>query len=139
MDKYALMCEKSEEIQALWKPKVGDWFYKRDGIGFGLWLVCRIEEGVLLCFGERASHPPFNRQLVEFRTPEEYIWLPLQHQSQKMVYPDESCSGKLTRLQCFYGNEYFDKGKECSSFEELLLAFVMKEKWNKAWNGKEWA
>lgn len=61
-----------------------------------------------------------------------------QDQLQNIVYRTESCSGKLSRLQCFYANEYFDKGKDCYSFQELFLAFVMKEKYNKTWNGKEW-
>jgi hypothetical protein len=34
--------------------------------------------------------------------------------------------------------EPLDETKKYHSFVELWLAFVMKEKYNKIWNGKDW-
>jgi len=140
------MCEKAEELQMLWKPGVGDWFYKRDGIGFGLWLICKIEEGILLCSGERMSQPPFNRQFVEFRVPEQYIWLPRQDQLQEMVKFEHDRQGgtrltigeMVTKIDIFYFRDEPIYSKQFISMEQLWLAFLMKQKYNKVWNGEDW-
>ena len=134
------MCEKAEELQELWKPQVGDWFYKRDGIGFGLWLICKIEEGVLLCSGERMSQPPFNRQFVEFRVPEEYIWLP--HQDQLQALFEEPSINLLNRFHDWCNGEYsvFPHAPPAhfTSMEQLWLGFVMEKLYQKVWDGGDW-
>ncbi len=60
-----------------------------------------------------------------------------QDQLQAMVYTDSS----WTKIQLF-GNwlhEYTDLSKIINwSMEQLWLAFVMKERHNKAWSGTEW-
>jgi len=67
-----------------------------------------------------------------------YIWLPRQEDLQKMVKEN---LGEL--IQGFYDFNY-DSGfvwlsdAKFTSMEQLWLAFVMKEKFNKTWNGEEW-
>lgn len=82
------------------------------------------------------------------------IWLPRQDQLQEMM------KAKYERLVdrdpvdwfCFgipgyiwsdefgYGDDNEEIGyyRQFISMEQLWLAFVMKEKYDKAWNGKEW-
>ena len=75
------------------------------------------------------------------------IWLPRQDQLQAMLI------GKYDMINLFVVFTDWTKGtlagggqeiyKECefenfASFEQLWLAFVMKEEYNKIWNGKEW-
>jgi len=72
-------------------------------------------------------------------------WLPYQHQLQGMVYryPDES-DNLWTTFNGIYDfvmqspvlrNRY---ASQFTSMEQLWLAFVMKEKFNKTWTGTEW-
>ena len=122
---YIKMCEKAVEIQKLRcevysKLYCGD-FYK--GIG-GKVRVC-VEASKYLDKG---------------------VWLPRQDQLQEML-PDRFSNRNPAILA-----EKFSKyiGKELAkstlgaldiihySMEQLWLAFVMKEKYNKTWNGKEW-
>ena len=69
-----------------------------------------------------------------------YIWLPRQDQLQEMMEP---VVGYPNNLVCDFW-EWFD---ECNgidndiaftSMEQLWLAFYMKEKYNKTWDGDAW-
>lgn len=141
---YITMCEKAEELQKLWKPQVGDWFYKRDGIGFGLWLICKIEEGVLLCSGERMgqllSILTTGQVLVEFRVPEAYIWLPRQDQLQALF--EEPSINLLNRFHSWCNGSYpvfpHTPPAHFASMEQLWLGFVMEELYQKVWDGGDW-
>ena len=115
------MCEKAVEVRKLWKNvfDVGDFYY------------CDGEVNTVSCGQIR------QRQLV---------WLPRQDQLQGMVYAKSqykpinaillekfhifACSSSPTpnRMMSYY----FD------SMEQLWLAFVMKEKFNKTWEGTQW-
>ena len=72
-------------------------------------------------------------------TLDELIWLPRQDQLQKMIkykYGDRTISLlnnfiQFTRV-CYAHGKYW-------SMEQLWLAFVMKEKYNKIWDGEDWA
>jgi len=81
-----------------------------------------------------------------------YIWLPRQDQLQGMIYEDivDNCE-KTThwelkqyyfemlldahKLYLWYQDEGYDYN-HFDSMEQLWLAFVMKEKFNKVWNGE---
>ena len=62
-----------------------------------------------------------------------HIWLPRQGQLQEMVREeyenDYSLSMRFTK---------FIPGHADSSMEQLWLAFVMKEKHGKTWDGEDW-
>ncbi len=141
------MCEEAKEIQKQWTPSQGDWFYKQDGIGFGLWVVCYIENGILLCAGEKRGNHLFDDKLVEFRLPEMYIWLPRQDDLQKMVdNPIEFATEMFYSLQEFGDPFYNYTGNVCDkrywksikTMEQLWLSLIMKDKYNKKWNGDIW-
>jgi len=61
------------------------------------------------------------------------IWLPRQDQLQEMVGQPYSRPSKQLRELA----EFSDEGHPSASFEQLWLAFVMKEKYGKTWKG-EW-
>ena len=64
----------------------------------------------------------------------EDVWLPRQDQLQEMM--NES---KFILIERFYKfvNDNIPFCRE-KSMEQLWLVFVMKEKFNKMWNGKQW-
>ena len=63
------------------------------------------------------------------------VWLPRQDQLQEMVVKEEEVPNKLSYRfalwTLFSGNKF-------TSMEQLWLAFVMKEKFNKIWGGEKW-
>ena len=64
----------------------------------------------------------------------EHFWLPRQDQLQEMV------DGGFTHqtLERFYQWYHSEISRNLSSMEQLWLAFVMKEKYNKTWDGDKW-
>ena len=73
-----------------------------------------------------------------------WVWLPRQDQLQEMM------KGKPDHLLIILVNwtqdniKYYKSGRikklyPTKSMEQLWLAFVMKEKFNKAWDNKEWS
>ena len=71
------------------------------------------------------------------------VWLPRQDQLQEMVLTlQRTVSDFQVLLDDFYLFCFDGKGHKYSlrvtSMEQLWLAFVMKEKYNKVWNGEEW-
>ena len=119
---YIKMCEMAEEIQHD-KLNVGDFVY--DG---------RV--------GETRIYGLNYKQVIV----EDYaIWLPRQDQLQEMIekkWKDgfNDITGRkfypCDLLRAFCDFSVYCKPKE--SMEQLWLAFVMKEKYNKVWNGEDW-
>jgi hypothetical protein len=69
--------------------------------------------------------------------PDEVIWLPRQDQLQAMV--DFVCTkGAMESLVVFRLKPGLFEGFSFSSMEIFWLAFVMREKYGKAWDGKNW-
>ncbi len=133
MDKtetYIKMCEKAEEIEELRKGSnsvlSGD--------------VINLRGGHTVVFGSDSNMFYWNIAKPVF------IWLPRQDQLQAMVYTKESeeryaCSKPRwlsIQLNLFWDFCPPNYANLFTSMEQLWLAFVMKEKYNKAWNGEEW-
>lgn len=124
---YIKMCEKSE-IQKMWKPKDGDFVYHPDDG----------EEA----FGRHEFPAEFRVVILsDIQTEnwwQNWLWLPRQDQLQDIIifkFGDNTISllkdfTQFTRV-CYAHGKYY-------SMEQLWLAFVMKEKYQKTWNGKEW-
>ena len=120
---YIKMCEKAGEIQKLWKPNE--------------------EFDLAYCEYCHKCH----RILGEHK--DSYIWLPRQDQLQEMVSPNkERLAGLITAFDVFLYNEgeRLPEGENhlnsiethYTSMEQLWLAFIMKEKYNKVWNNGDW-
>ena len=83
-------------------------------------------------------------EVVEYEY-DDVIWLPRQDQLQEMLIERKGYSkhDALENLLTDFENWHYDF-KMCdmlwvfTSMEQLWLAFVMKEKYNKIWNGKNW-
>ena len=126
---YIKMCEKTKEIQSIWhSPKLTQLHYEQGYNGS----YYQSEYGVNCVDYEYES---FYEKID--------IWLPTQAQLQAMIGGDAhdlildllsfiyviSC-GELERRK-----EY---PEQFTSMEQLWLAFVMKERFNKVWNGTNW-
>ena len=123
--KYILQCEKAVEIQKGWQPNILDIFYYANGISHVT------TEDFCKCVKHKGVY--FKRQKT---------WLPRQDDMQEML------PWGLNSL--IHGMFWFVNKKICNmiieredlpdyrSMEQLWLAFVMKEKYGKVWNGKEW-
>jgi len=118
------MFTKAKEIQAEWVPQVGDWFYKADGLGIGTWLICGIRDSTLWCAGEGMHNEAFKGRLVEFNVPENYTWIPSADRLWEMI-----SNLKFTIEQEKY---------QLASIRLVLLGLIMREKYNRRWNGKMW-
>ena len=140
---YIKMCD-CEEIQGQWEPSIGDyiggdWFIdQEDNIGKTfLGIIRRLKpegkDDCVDCGGDI------------FWAIESNIWLPRQDQLQEMVGKYD-LPNLLVEFYCFVSgrvpltNEIVSEPKwaEFTSMEQLWLAFVMKEKYNKTWDGEEW-
>ena len=63
-----------------------------------------------------------------------------QDQLQEMLGERSVCRSMLEKILEFYRSRAFTKQKQdVPTYEQLWLAFVMKEKYNKAWDGEKWS
>lgn len=125
---YIEMCY-TKEIQELSQRETGDYYYqiKDDGE------TCK---GIFICWNGYKPNAGYHNWNNDWYFPENCIWLPTQAQLQKMLDCEtyellDMCSesdGIMWQALHDYAN----------SMEQLWLAFVMKEKYQKTWNGKEW-
>lgn len=122
--KYIEICERAKEIQKLWKRKEGDFFIFPEE-------APNVETGkqdvyVLGCHWEKCEGCEYESNRG--------IWLPRQDQLQETI--EDDFNGVRDMTTWFDG---FIHNDDCeSSFEQLWLAFVMRQKWNKTWDGKKW-
>ena len=137
---YVKMCEEAKEIQSAWKPKEWDYTFG-DKACYGEKLWCILPDNI--ADGGVYGLSPENFEEEKDRT---LLWLPRQDQLQKMVgegYPlilrfehfSDWAKTDLTLKESICGGTQFAK---FNSMEQLWLAFVMKEKFKKQWNGKDW-
>ena len=115
---YISMCGKADEIQNLWDGR------------------CRHN----FIIDKESYRLSFYESTLSSTLSQYYIWLPRQDQLQDMVKDKFKSIGSIGSM-CFHFSRFVDrdlKYKELISMEQLWLAFVMKEKYKKTWNGKEW-
>jgi len=110
---YILMCEKATEIQS---PMIDH------------------EDG---CFiGEETDF-----WTLVGKNKDKYVWLPRQDQLFDMV--DWKCSISKTNSKyswaVWHGDAGYGSFNDANSCEQALLNMIMIEKYNKSWDGTEWA
>ena len=114
-DNYIRMCEQAEEIQKLWKPKIGDWYVDFEG---DVECVALMGESII------EHHSKYDK------------WLPTQEQLQEMLFQGfDEYEHWIRKLYDFILDLPLS---ELMSMNELWLAFVMKEKYDKTWTGEKW-
>ncbi|KKK85112.1 hypothetical protein LCGC14_2776590 [marine sediment metagenome] len=125
MDTFIKMAD-CPEIQGLWQPKVGDITVKLPD-GF----IHNVNKTDITC-----GYTDKWRQEI-FTKYGRYVWLPTQSQLQEMV----SGGDKPFDIGLLFGRAFrFLMDGNCeyiTSMEQLWLAFVMKEKYNKVWDGEK--
>lgn len=114
---YILMCEKAEEIQE--GHQWGDGDYTQSGI----YIEHYWDE-----FGWNVNNKNGRG--------DKYIWLPRQDQLQEMIFKKTGKYDEHELVRDFA--EFVYENSENWSMEQLWLAFVMKKRYNKVWDGSEW-
>lgn len=155
---YIKMSGKAEEIQELWQPSVGDWFLHdwHGTTGFGnledtIWADKKHWEQI-----ECLTHKPDINDYIEISREDgshgvytsssllkdRHIWLPRQDQLQEIVggFGAGFIDWRHWRNTVYpHMQNPFNKNWRFTSWEQLWLAFVMKERYNKIWSNGEWA
>ena len=121
---YIKMCEKADEIQTKTQPvhimeSREVFVYDGDEI----WFHYAVGEGKGMVIRK--------------------VWLPRQDQLQEMLEWAKKGTYGVLLIDAFYNwsKKTFNPqpfGNDSMSWEQLWLAFVMKEKYNKTWSGEEW-
>jgi hypothetical protein len=143
-NRYVMMCQKAEEIQNLWRPKQCDFIINFTDLEEGL-SFCRPAESlvqVVNMYYEEQDSKEYLQECDDLK--EQALWLPRQDQLQKIIEPDNTRVYSLMRK--VMESQYHDYSKNASvtapeifySMEQLWLGYVMKEKFEKVWNEKDW-
>lgn len=126
---YQEMCEKAEEIQKYFWAEWVDAIYPE------------IDEHLYMLAKNRNRYGGYELNYFSspMTKPGKNIWLPTQSQLQEMVKENHN----FDLLQKFYWwcediADTEDWDKISKTLEQLWLAFVMKEKFDKTWNGVDW-
>lgn len=122
---YIKQCEKAAKIQGEWNPQVADVY----STGFNILTI----EHVM--WYESLKEIVKGRHSQQLKS--DIIWLPRQDQLQEMlvkrIWDWRGVLSRFTHSFCQHTDTHkFD------SMEQLWLAFVMKEKYSKTWNGEDW-
>jgi len=138
-DRYIRMCMASDEIQELWNPKVGDYFYNADRPAVGL--VNNIaEDGLVSATYLRITYDKYESKNVLgivgniHRLKGTKFWLPTQSQLQSVITDKGYFRFSLIELFYRFANANADK---FDSMDEIWLAFVMKMLYNKVWDDEK--
>ncbi len=126
---YIKMCGKAEEIQELRREEkhhdTGKWL---NGDFYGSVLDARV-------FVVSRGNDAWADEPYYIHHPSEAIWLPRQDQLQEMV--KMPIANLLFCIQRHYQEEMRVPNLP-TSMEQLWLAFVEKDKYNKQWSNGEW-
>ncbi len=134
-ERYIKMCEKAEEIQREWKPRIGDFVFSKE-----------YKEVVVITGAEEELYDATKPILVKkwakvFK--EDYIWLPTQEQLQGMLdgdyfYHAFILDGVNETMKRLYSEDGLYSPFETGN--EFWLAFVMWERYQKVWDDEkeEW-
>ena len=124
---YINMCEKAGEIQknwVEWNARKGDFY---------LWVNNKTKQANIgICYSNR--HIPAGKA-------DRRVWLPRQDQLQEMRFSITDPLSICANLDNFVSKEVNADNSKIYSFtsmEQVWLAFVMKEKYGKSWDRKDW-
>lgn len=147
---YVKMCGKAEEIQRQWKPKWADWCFGKCVTQCG----CLVSEPKIYCFDPAEEDCwyeciPVGWDYNRWEAKTDTIWLARQDELQGMLEEIKDKNHFIFRFYHFLQSRYlkithqnayvvlYNEFDNCS-MEKLWLAFVMKEKFGKVWNGENW-
>lgn len=136
-EKYILMCEKAEEVQKEWRPDIGDYIDPCRVVSVITSLYQPDDECCLIGTNNVNLYGQMHPQSM-------YFWLPRQDQLQEMLASEEgTMEAPLQQLRGFVYRVNLKRGyyeQFSKSYEQLWLAFVMYEKYQKRWDEEkgEW-
>ena len=140
-EKYIIMCEKAEELQTLWIPKIGDWYipkiYLQDYQNYS-----ELQMAIfIICNAETLEKIRQNKK--------DYIWLPRLDQLLHIItelYNKKGNSYNTFQMLDEIFNEAVENYDWCfwdldpsweyqlyTSAEEALLVYLMFKMHNKVW------
>jgi len=144
LKEYILMSEKAVKIQKAWEPKEGDiyTYYQGDtgfaGVKTGNIIKIYLESDIY--------KPKKNNSYGKFL--DDVTWLPRQDDLQGMVFSKKKLTDPAIAIRALFEKIYIRTNtnlafidsyyEQFTSMEQLWLAFVMKEKFNKVFNGEDW-
>lgn len=131
---FILQCKKATEIQRVYfndiefeqrsQHEVGDYLTHETHTGSGEYITPYIFK--LDIYGNNRSAEIYD------------IWLPRQDQLQEMLRGKYDIRTMCWDFNGFLGGRRAGYSMKFNSMEQLWLAFVMLEKYNKIWNGMDW-
>jgi len=130
------MCRKAEEVQKLWIPGLGDICINKVDDKEVMIIASRGKiadkeyKFVYLGVGSREQPDYWHKK-------DKLTWLPTQSQLQGMIVDPILNIAEFSKwaLKAIEGAEYY---MQFDSWNELWLAFVMYEEYNKIWTGEDW-
>jgi len=141
---FIKQCEKAGETQKAWKPKAGNYILLETNRQ--IYLISSIEQAQnkkIVIFYSNINNGNDSWCYEEFFK-KNFTWLPTQEQLQEMmgIKNGVDFEGFIVDICIIpYGMEFNgleDYYKKSNSVNELMLKYVMKEKYNKVWNGEDW-
>ena len=123
---YIEMCEKAEEIQGRELAITGDLYWSCGMVR----MIVNCERHMKLYYTRESKY-----SIVQYGYIKHHIWLPRQDQLQAMIKEYDEAYGLIDAIHEYILTHEWKR----MSMEQLWLAFVMKEKYQKTWNGKEWS
>ena len=151
---YIKMCEKAGEIQGEWKMSEWDYAYCRGCAAAIKESPWKDESAVIVLSGYETDGGYYGHEAepgVECSCPvsngafrhgdrvfrDEHFWLPRQDQLQAMLPNFFNAATSYVHEIVRHIVDFY-KCNDFSSWEQLWLVFVYKEKYNKVWNGDDW-
>ena len=143
-NRYAMMCQKAIDIQTLWMPRPCDFIIDHEDLegGFSFCSPAASIVQVVDIFIGAPDSEDYKQESEHLKN--NSVWLPRQDQLQKIMEPDDSKVHSIINM--VVESRYYEssKGDHVAaphifySMEQLWLAYVMKEKYNKTWNEENW-
>ncbi|MCK4446824.1 MAG: hypothetical protein KAW56_07060 [Candidatus Marinimicrobia bacterium] len=155
---FIKMCEGAKQLQKSWKPKVGDYVWRKytffgEQMDEQFWDKDKMEEIIILTYASEVDgyfHATKDGETRIFDSHNEAhkktcIYLPTQEQLQEMwqkeYFKNPNRHGWFGCFINFIDGNYKDDliaDEYFKDMTELWLAFVMKEGYNKSWTGEKW-
>ncbi len=134
---YIKMCEKAVEIQTVWKPQNGD-FCWHDNEGEEVYGCWEYPEQITTVSITQATERDWWGN---------WLWLPRQDELQEIIddwwkkngnYGEPLIKGLYDFATSLGYKPFRENELPIKSWEQLWLAFVMKQKYNKEWVNEDW-
>jgi len=144
-ENYIKMCEQAEEIQKAWEPKAGDYVQLKNNRQ--IYLISSVEKSKdkkKVVFYTNIINGNDSWCYIEFFK-DNFVYLPTQEQLQEMIIPILRRKFKdfwdMERINIWMIQHFINFMHDIDyldTLNELWLAFVMYEKYNKIWTGEKW-